>query len=773
LSVNQRTISFGADDLSRLYGDANPVLTFDGMIGGDGLASFHSDLDAAGYGLTTTATATSDVGDYAIALTGTNGNYAMTFNAGALTVDPRSITITANDLSRIYGDANPALTYTVGGMGLVNSDTLGGALTTAAGAASDVGSYAITQGLLNAGANYAMTFNAGTLTVDPRSITITAADLSRIYGDANPALTYTVGGMRLVDGDTLSGALATAADSASDVGSYAIGLGTLEADTNYAVTFDAGTLTVDQRAITITANDLSRIYGDANPALSWTVGGMGLVDGDTLGGALTTAAGAASDVGSYAITQGLLNAGANYAMTFNPGTLTVDPRSITITADDLSRIYGDANPTLTAVLGGAGLASFHADLAMAGFGLSTDGTAQSNVGAYEIGLTGANANYAVTFDAGTLTVDQRSITVTANDLSRIYGEANPTLTYTVGGMGLVNSDALGGALTTAAGAASDVGSYAIGQGTLNAGANYAVTYVGGLLTITPRSITVTANASGKAYGETDPGFGWTVGGMGLVNGDALSGALTRAAGEDVGGYAIGLGTLTAGGNYTLAYTGNTFAITPRSIAVSANNLHKPLGTADPALAWTLSGGTLAAFDSLGAVFSGGLARAPGEMAGSYAIGQGTLMANANYDLAFVPGSLTIDAVAMTQSQVLERHALLDQLENDRKAIIDEKARKIDELKRQQEALLAKVRDQLKRLQEKSQEAQETAKRKAEEAYNANLQKQAAWLGEYQAYAATRGLAVDISACAGIPDAGCALLVHPDNRDIGLNISIAD
>ena len=48
------------------------------------------------------------------------------------------------------------LTYTVGGQGLANGDTLSGTLATAAGLTSNVGAYAITQGTLAANSNYAV-----------------------------------------------------------------------------------------------------------------------------------------------------------------------------------------------------------------------------------------------------------------------------------------------------------------------------------------------------------------------------------------------------------------------------------------------------------------------------------------------------------------------------------------------------------------------------------------------------------------------------------------
>src|SRR5207237_2007748 len=74
---------------------------------------------------------------------------------------------TADAKSRAYGDVNPALTYQVGGAGLVNGDTLSGALATSATTASNVGIYGITQGTLGASSNYAFAFVGANLTVTP------------------------------------------------------------------------------------------------------------------------------------------------------------------------------------------------------------------------------------------------------------------------------------------------------------------------------------------------------------------------------------------------------------------------------------------------------------------------------------------------------------------------------------------------------------------------------------------------------------------------------
>ncbi|WP_445489495.1 beta strand repeat-containing protein [Rhodopseudomonas sp. RCAM05734] len=309
--------------------------TYDGGTGAT-LASTASGLDGDVIGLSYTTAAY----DNANAGTGktvtvngltmtsaTNGGatvYGYTLGATTGTIAARAVTVTADAQSKVYGDANPALTYTVGGSGLVNGDSLSGSLTSGATTASGVGSYGITLGTL-ANSNYALTYAAANLTVTARAITVTADAQSRAYGDANPALTYTVGGSGLVNGDSLSGSLASSATAATGVGSYGITLGTL-ANSNYALTYAAANLTVTARAITLTADAQSRAYGDANPALSYTVGGSGLVNGDSLSGSLVTAAASDSAAGAYAIAQGTLINGRNpnYAIAYTGANLVVN-----------------------------------------------------------------------------------------------------------------------------------------------------------------------------------------------------------------------------------------------------------------------------------------------------------------------------------------------------------------------------------------------------------------------------------------------------------------
>ena len=88
--------------------------------------------------------------------------------------------------------------------GLYNGDTSsvvsGMTLSTATGAAATAGTHAIT---ITGGtaANYTITGVNGTLTVSPAPLTVTADDKSKVYGAADPPLTYTASGT-LYYGDT-------------------------------------------------------------------------------------------------------------------------------------------------------------------------------------------------------------------------------------------------------------------------------------------------------------------------------------------------------------------------------------------------------------------------------------------------------------------------------------------------------------------------------------------------------------------------------------------
>ena len=170
----------------------------------------------------------------------------------------------------------------------------------------------------------------------------------------------------------------------------------------------------------------------------------------------------------------------------------------------------------------------------------------------------ALANYDVKLVDGTLKVTKAPVSVKADDKTKVYGSVDPELTVTIPARAVESGDSLSGSLEREAG--KDVGSYQITKGSLSAGGNYDLTVTPGTLTINKKAITVTADVKTKVVGAVDPALTYKVTSGSLESGDSLSGALTRAAGETIGTYAITQGTLTAGGNYALTFVGSTLKI---------------------------------------------------------------------------------------------------------------------------------------------------------------------------------------------------------------------
>jgi len=176
-------------------------------------------------------------------------NYLAATASVPIVVQKAPLQIVAANQTRTYGSANQPLTTSI--VGLVNGETsavIGGTpeLATAAVASSPVGTYPITlaRGEITA-TNYAVSFAAGTLTVAPAPLTVTADNAARVYGAPDPPFTGTVAGV--VNDDALSATFQTTARASSPVGTYPIAATIADPDGrlgNYAVSNTTGTLTI-------------------------------------------------------------------------------------------------------------------------------------------------------------------------------------------------------------------------------------------------------------------------------------------------------------------------------------------------------------------------------------------------------------------------------------------------------------------------------------------------------------------------------------------------
>jgi filamentous hemagglutinin family protein len=686
-NITPVTLTYTADATGRTYGAANPAFsgTLTGFVNGESLAT----ATTGTLSWTTPATTTSNVGSYAVdgsGLVANNGNYIFVQAAGnnsALTVTPAALTVTASDMSKVYGQTPTLTGFT--SSGLQNGETIGSVTESSAGtsATANVGSYAIgasnaTGGTFDAG-NYTITYANGNLAVTPAALTVTAGNASKIYGQTPTLLGFTSSG--LLNGETIGSVTETSAGTSAtaNVGSYAIGVnnamgGTFDAG-NYTITYANGSLAVTPATLTYAADAASRTYGAANPAFSGTL--TGFVNGESLATATigtlswTTPATTTSNVGSYAVDgSGLVANNGNYVFAQaagNSSALTVTPAALTVTADNASKTYGQT-PILTGFTS-SGLQNGETIGSVTESSAGTSATA--NVGSYAVGASNATGgtfnagNYTITYANGNLMVTPAPLTVTASDASKVYGQT-PTLTGFTGS-GLQNGETIGSVTETSTGtsAAANVGSYAIGAsnatgGTFNAG-NYTITYADGSLVISPAALTVTADNASKVYGQTPTLTGFTS--SGLQNGETIGSVTESSAGTSAtssvagGPYAISAGNATGGtfnaGNYTITYANGSLVVTPATLTYTADAANRTYGVANPTLGGTLTGfvnGETPTSATTGTLTWATSATNTSNV-GSYAIdGSGFTANNGNYVFAQAAGNssaLTVTPAALT------------------------------------------------------------------------------------------------------------------------------
>ncbi len=413
-------------------------------------------------------------------------------------------------------------------------------------------------------------------TVTPAPLTVTAHNETKVYGSAKPNLVYQYSGF--VNGDdstklSAQATISTTATPSSGVGNYPITLSGV-VDANYNISYVGATLSVTPAALTITANNQTKVQGTANPALTATY--TGFVNNDTADDlssqpVLATTATTSSEAGTYAITaSGAVDP--NYTITYVPGTLTITPPLVFNQIS--SKTYGDPdfNPGAT----GTNVTYSSGNTTVVTI---TDGGNVHIVGTGSVTITATSGGTSI---SQTVVINPAPLTVAANDQSRTYGADNPALTLTYNGF--VYSDNAASLSTppgvaTTATASSDVGNYPI---TVSGAAdpNYSITYVPGKLSVTPAALTITANDQTKVQGAANPLL--TVTYTGFVNNntaDDLTSSptvtTTALTSSDPGTYPI-----TVSGavdpNYAIAYVSGTLTILPPPTLVP-NNILSPNG----------------------------------------------------------------------------------------------------------------------------------------------------------------------------------------------------
>ena len=305
----------------------------------------------------------------------------MTGDTADFTISARTLVVTPDDSqSKVYGGADPALTYTHGT--LYNGDTdavFTGALSRTAG--ENVGTYPIHLGDAVGRTELRdqlhdrqdLRDHQGHLVGQRRP---GVQDLRRRRPGVHLHL-QRVPVLRRRHELGITGAADCSRTSGENVlGSpYTITCapGDLDAANYTFVTGDTADFTISARTLVVTPDDnQSKVYGGSDPALTYTHGTLYNGDDDSVfTGALSRTAG--ENVGTYPIHLGDLSAGPNYAISFTTGkTFEITKATLSVNADPTSKTYGDADPAFTYTFSGFQFSDNASNSGSPGCGLLAD-----------------------------------------------------------------------------------------------------------------------------------------------------------------------------------------------------------------------------------------------------------------------------------------------------------------------------------------------------------------------------------------------------------------
>src|SRR5208337_347457 len=504
---------------------------------------------------------------------------SFTVASALLTITPKT------GQSMVYGGAVPVLIYTY--TGLVNGDTnatFSGGLATTATSSSSVGDYTIG------------TFNPGTLTVNAAALTITANNDSKTYGTLKTfsGTAFTETGLVTANGDTITGVTETSTGAAASatVGTYNIvpSAATGNRLSNYTIGYVNGRLTENAAALTITANNDSKTYGTLKTfsGTAFTETGLVTANGDTITGVTETSTGApvSATVGTYKIVpNAAVGSGlSNYTIGYVNGTLTVNPATLTITANNDSKTYGTLKTFSGTAFTETGLVTANGDTITGVTETSTGAPASATLGTYNIVSSAATGtglgNYTIGYVNGRLTANAATLTITANNDSKTYGTLKTFsgTAFTETGLVTANGDTITGVTETSTGApaSATVGTYNIvpSAATGTRLGNYTIGYVNGTLTVNAATLTITANDDSKTYGTPKTFSSTAFTASGLVNGDTITSVTEISTGAPasapVGTYNIVPSAATGNSlsNYTIGYVNGTLTVNAALLTIT-------------------------------------------------------------------------------------------------------------------------------------------------------------------------------------------------------------
>lgn len=238
------------------------------------------------------------------------------------------------------------------------------------------------------------------------------------------------------------------AEEPTDAGMYQV-MASYKGDSKYACVDAKYTrLFIKQKAVTVTPNAPHNpiYYRDQMPEFTYTVTDE---NGNTLSEEEIASLGTISVVktpedvtpGHYTIKAQVENPNKNYNITCGETTFDILARPITIKTMDMAIEYGDDVPDVDyyiydmngelsdpAIVSGADFPSLDFSIE----GQEEGKHLAASTTPYAINVSGLdNANFEVTYEGGSLTVNPRKINISIDSKKKVEGDADPELTYTV------------------------------------------------------------------------------------------------------------------------------------------------------------------------------------------------------------------------------------------------------------------------------------------------------------------------------------------------------
>ncbi|MFV0412738.1 MAG: InlB B-repeat-containing protein [Oscillospiraceae bacterium] len=412
------------------------------------------------------------------------------------------ITVTADTASREYnGTALTKGTATVtagalkAGHTLEVSMTAASTITNAGSTANTLASVKILSGTTDVTAQYNITPAAGTLTINKKQASISVNAASKTYGEADPA-TFSGSVSGLVNSGDL-GAITygrAAGDEAKQNAGDDIALTAFYTENpNYEVTVTTAKLTINKRQASIAADNTGKTYGEDDPSLTATTNGV--APGETLNYSLSRKAG--EDVGTYPITV-TLGSNPNYNLSATNGVFTITASGgLSVSAPNVSVFY-DGLPHSTAATALPTDASILYSNDNGATYTLAEAPTYTNAGSYTVYFQATRNGYTAAAGTATVTISPKEATISVENTSKTYGEADPAFSGSVSG--LVADDDLG-AITYGRAAGDEAKQNAGDNITLTASytenPNYTVTVTTGKLTINKMQAAISVDNASK------------------------------------------------------------------------------------------------------------------------------------------------------------------------------------------------------------------------------------------------------------------------------------